>query len=116
HRVVEDFADSASIVSGDDVRMRKPGDDADFLLETAYRGGTGQLLFADDLEGHGTAGHRVVRFEDLAHAAFAEAVEQLVRPELQLLAAALQQHVALVRSQPAALNQLARQRGGIIAP
>src|SRR5713101_4635906 len=78
---------------------------ANLALEAAHGKGIGQAILANDLEGDAAAQFPVARLEDLAHAAFADPLDQQVGAEQQLLAATGENLIGLKRRDPAAPEQ-----------
>jgi hypothetical protein len=93
-------------VGADDVGMRQASGRLDLAPEAAHGVGAGQPLLADDLDGHHPPQFLVAGLEDLAHAAGAQPCEEDIRPQHQVLAAALEQLVDLVGGEPIAVDQL----------
>src|SRR5262249_44512396 len=89
----------------------------DLTIETRDHLRIGQQLLADYLEGGDTVHADMARFEDVAGAAFAEQVENLVGAEHQFGGTAVEYLVGLEGSQPAAQHELLKQepRIGIAA-
>jgi hypothetical protein len=81
-------------------------------LETPRCVGVGQPLGADELQGHHPAQLPVAGLEHLAHAAFAEALQEDVGAQQQFAALALEELIGLKGGQPAPPDQLTGQRLG----
>ena len=70
----------ADVVDGDDVRMIQDPGRPGFLLEAAGAVFVGGEPTVEDLQGHVAGEAEVLRAVDLAHPAFTEEGEHLVRP------------------------------------
>jgi hypothetical protein len=90
--------------------MIQLGGDADLALEAAVHIRIGQTIRVNELEGGELAELPVAGLEDGAHATFAQAVEEDIRPKQEVAAAILEQVIGLVGGEPATLQQLAGQR------
>ena len=69
------------VVDGEDVRVIQGGDGARLALEEGEAGGVGGDLLRQDLDRHLATQARVASSVDLAHAAGADEIFDLVRPE-----------------------------------
>src|SRR5262249_56105192 len=78
-------------------------------VEGRERGGSGELLVADELQGDDATHMTVAGLEDGAHAALAEAVDENVGADEEFLRSPGNDLVDLVSGQPAALKDLPRQ-------
>ena len=110
HREVIDGALVRGVERLDDVRVRQAGDGLEFALElpdgVAVRG----EVVPQHLERDDPAARAVPRLEDLADPALAEPVEDLVRPDHQLVPVAREQHLELIRRQPVDLDEVFAER------
>jgi hypothetical protein len=98
------------VVGVDDVRVVELGGGADLAVETPHRVGVAQPLLADQLQRHHAAELPVAGLEHLAHAALAETIHEDVGAKEEARAAALEQLVSLVGSEPPPADQMGGQR------
>ena len=101
---------SVGIVGGHHVGVGQLGDRLDFAVEAVDGIVMAEPVGADDFQGDNALHQAMAGLEDLAHAPFAEPLQQEILTQDQGPAVAAQQLVGLVRRQPAALHQLSRQR------
>src|SRR6516162_1775773 len=92
--------DLIGVESAHNMGMRQGGNGPDFSLETLDGCWIFHPFFADQLQGDDAAKVLVTGLENLAHAPFAQALQENVRTKDQVTRSILQKLVCLIRRQP----------------